>query len=39
MKMKSNKAKFYNENKFEETSEYMQLCYKYLNLAYFLIGF
>jgi len=34
MKMKSIKAKFYDDNKFEETTEYMKLCYEYPNLAY-----
>ncbi len=34
MKMKSIKTKFYDESKFEGTSEYMKLCYKYSNFAY-----
>ncbi len=34
MKKKSIKAKFYEENKLEETSNYMKLCYEYPNLSY-----
>jgi len=34
MKRKSIKAKFYDDNKFEETSEYMKLCYEYPNFVY-----
>ena len=34
LKQKSIKAKFYDDNKFEETSDFMKLCYEYPNLSY-----
>jgi hypothetical protein len=34
MKINSIKAEFYDENKFEETSDFIKLCYEYPELSY-----
>ena len=34
LKMKSIKAKFYDNNKLEETSDFIKLCYEFPNLSY-----
>jgi len=37
MKINSIKAEFYDENKFEETSNFIKLCYEYPDLSFHMV--